>query len=82
MPGRDDGQLYRYQFKNISTDLRFDLVGGDDRLRNLHVRVVERPQIFRMVLECEFPEYLQRTPRTIPVSGRVELPEGTQAFVG
>jgi len=80
IPGRDDAQLYRYQFKKVAADLKFDLVGGDDRLRNLQLRVVERPQIFRMVLECEFPAYLQRTPQTIPVSGRVELPEGTQAI--
>lgn len=80
LPGRDDAQLYRYQFKKVAADVNFDLVGGDDRLRNLQLRVVERPQIFRMVLECEFPEYLGRTPQTIPVSGRVELPEGTHAI--
>ena len=79
LPGRDDGQLYRYQFKKVSADLRFDIVGGDARLRNLQLRIVERPQIFRMVLECEFPEYLGRAAQTVPVSGRVELPEGTQA---
>ncbi len=79
LPGRDDGQLYRYQFKKVAADLKFDLVGGDARLRNLQLRVVERPQIFRMVLECEFPKYLGRAAQTIPVSGRVELPEGTQA---
>ena len=80
VPGRDDGQLYRYQFKKVAADLKFDLVGGDARLRDLQLRVVERPQIFRMVLECEFPEYLGRTPQTIPVSSRVELPEGTRAI--
>ena len=79
LPGRDKGQLYRYQFKKVAADLKFDLVGGDARLRNLQLRVVERPQIFRMVLECEFPKYLGRASQTIPVSGRVELPEGTQA---
>lgn len=80
IPGRDDGQRYRYQFKKVAADLEFDLVGGDDRIRDLQLRVVERPQIFRMVLECEFPPYLRRSPQTIPVSGRVELPEGTQAL--
>jgi len=79
LPGRDEAQAYRYQFKKVAADLEFDLVGGDDRIRNLKLRVVERPQIFRMVLECEFPEYLGRTPQTIPVSGQVELPEGTWA---
>lgn len=80
VPGRDDGQLFRYQFKKVAADLKFDLVGGDDRLRGLQLHVVERPQIVRMLLQCEFSNYLQRTPQTIPVSGRVELPEGTQAI--
>ncbi|MGI9427687.1 MAG: hypothetical protein ACR2NM_03435 [Bythopirellula sp.] len=80
VPGRDGAQLYRYQFKKVAADLTFDLVGGDDRLQDLTLRVVERPQIFRMLMECEFPEYLKRAPQTIPVSGRVELPEGTQAM--
>jgi len=77
LPGRDDSQLFRYTFKNVVTDLEFDLIGGDDRLRDLKLRVVERPQIVRMNFECEFPEYMQRSPQSIPVSGRVELPEGT-----
>ncbi len=80
LPGRDGAQRYRYQFKKVSADLRFDVVGGDDRLRDLQLRVVERPQIVRMLLECEFPSYLGRSPQTIPVSGRVELPEGTSAI--
>ncbi|NOY28824.1 MAG: hypothetical protein GXP28_01220 [Planctomycetes bacterium] len=77
LSGRDDHQLFRYTFKNVVTDLEFDLIGGDDRLRDLKLRVVERPQIIRMLLDCEFPEYMQRSPQSIPVSGRVELPEGT-----
>jgi len=77
LPGRDDNQLFRYTFNNVVTDLEFDLIGGDDRLRNLKLNVVERPQIVRMLFECEYPEYMQRSPQSIPVSGRVELPEGT-----
>ncbi len=79
LPGRDDAQLFRYTFKNVIADLEFDVVGGDDRLRDFKLRVVERPQIVRMLFECTFPEYMQRSPQTIPVSGRVELPEGTAA---
>lgn len=79
VPGRDEAQLFRYEFKKVASNLSFDLVGGDDRLRGLQLRVVERPQIYRVVLECEFPAYLNRPPQTIPVSGRTELPEGTRA---
>jgi len=77
LSGRDDHQLFRYTFKNVVADLEFDLIGGDDRLRDLKLRVVERPQIVRMLFDCEFPEYMQRSPQSISVSGRVELPEGT-----
>ncbi len=77
--GRDRGQQFRYTFKNVVADLEFDLLGGDDRLRGLKLRVVERPQIIRMTFESEFPEYMQRAPQSIPVSGRVEVPEGTAA---
>ncbi|MEM8944863.1 MAG: hypothetical protein AAGD11_06730 [Planctomycetota bacterium] len=76
--GRDESQLFRYEFKKVSASLDFDLVGGDDRVRDLRLNVVERPQIVRMLFECKFPAYLNRTPQTIPVSGRVEVPEGTE----
>ncbi|MCH8839563.1 MAG: hypothetical protein IH831_02580 [Planctomycetes bacterium] len=79
LPGRDQAQHFRYTFQNVATDLRFDLVGGDDRIRDLRIHVVERPQIERITLDCEYPAYMDRAPRTIPVSGRVELPEGTTA---
>lgn len=79
LPGRDQAQRFHYQFKQVAADLRFDVVGGDDRLRDLRLKVVERPQIMRTILECEYPEYLHRSPRTLEVSGRVELPTGTWA---
>ncbi len=80
LPGRDAAQQFRYTFQNVASDLRFDLVGGDDRIRDLRLHVVERPQIERIVLDCEYPIYMDRTPRSIPVvSGRVELPEGARA---
>ena len=79
LPGRDAAQQFRYTFNHVVSNLEFDLVGGDDRIRHLRLHVVERPQIVHMLLECTFPPYMQRPPRTIPVSGRVELPEGTRA---
>ncbi|MCA9230547.1 MAG: hypothetical protein KDA57_07845 [Planctomycetales bacterium] len=78
--GRDDGQRFTYSFRNVAADLEFDLIGGDDRLRNLKLQVVERPQIVSMLFECEFPEYMQRSAQSIPVSGRIELPEGSTAL--
>ena len=56
------------------------MIGGDDRIRNLRLHVVERPQIVRTALECEFPSYLDWSPQTLPFSGRAEVPYGTTAI--
>ena len=78
VPGRDDAQQYSYTFK-VSSDLEFDVLGGDDRVRNLRLHAVERPAVTRVWLEVEYPEYMRREPRSIPVSGRAEIPEGARA---
>ncbi|BBO33263.1 hypothetical protein [Lacipirellula parvula] len=77
-PGRDEAQEYNYTFK-VSSDIEFDVIGGDDRIRNLRLRAVERPAITRVWLEVDYPKYMEREPRSVPVSGRAELPEGAKA---
>ena len=79
LPGRDDAQLFRYTFQTVSSDFSFDVIGGDDRIRDLWLQVVDRPQISRIVVDCNYPAYLNRGPENVPVPSRVELPEGTQA---
>jgi hypothetical protein len=79
LPGRDPAQRYRYQFKHVVSDLDFEILGGDDRVENLHLRVVERPQVVLLSVGVEYPAYLQREPRSIEVGGRLELPEGASA---
>lgn len=77
--GRDQAQLFQYMFK-VSSDVDFDVVGGDDRVRNLRLHPVERPAVKSLALECTYPDYMQREPRELPVaSGRAELPEGSSA---
>ena len=76
--GRHAFQEYRYQFKTVTTDLMFDVVGGDARVEDLQLRVVERPRIVKMELDCEYPAYLERPPLTLQVSGSVDLPEATR----
>lgn len=78
-PGRDDAQLYTYTFK-VSSDVTFDVIGGDDRVRNLKLHPVERPAVKDLALLCDYPAYLQRETRLLPVSsGRADLPEGSSA---
>jgi hypothetical protein len=76
--GEDANQPFRYEFKNLSTDITFDVIGGDDRVRGLKLHVVERPQIVRTSLECDYPQYLGWAPVTRPFSGRAEVPFGTK----
>ena len=45
--GRDEFQLFRYEFKRVAGDMTFDVVGGDDRVRDLELRVVDRPELLR-----------------------------------
>jgi hypothetical protein len=77
-PGRDEFQLYRYVFKRVSESMTLDVVGGDDRVRNLRLEVVERPELFSLEFECEYPEYLGREPRLLAVTGGMRIPEGTR----
>ncbi len=77
-PGRDAAQRYTYAFK-VGADLEFDVIGGDDRIRNLRLHAVERPTATRIALDVTYPKYIDREPRTIAVSGRAELPEGASA---
>ena len=73
-----DFQLFRYEFKHVVGDMEFDVVGGDDRVRNLHLQVVDRPELYAIELECIYPEYLGREPRHLPVTGGMRIPEGTK----
>jgi hypothetical protein len=79
-PGRkpDEFQLFRYQFKRVAADMTFDVVGGDDRVRDLRLQVVDRPELFAIELECVYPDYLQREPRRLPVTGGMRIPEGAR----
>jgi hypothetical protein len=76
--GSEEFQLFRYQFKRVATDMTFDVVGGDDRVRDLRLQVVNRPELFAIELECVYPEYLRREPRRLPVTGGMRIPEGTR----
>jgi hypothetical protein len=75
---REDYQLFRYEFKHVVGNMDFDVVGGDDRVRDLHLQVVDRPELAAIELECVYPEYLGRQPRRLPVTGGMRIPEGTK----
>src|SRR5262249_1021387 len=75
---REDYQLFRYEFKHVVGDMNFDIIGGDDRVRDLHLQVVDRPELVSIELACVYPEYLSRQARRLPVTGAMRIPEGTK----
>jgi hypothetical protein len=79
--GPDGFQLFRYEFKHVGGDMDFDVVGGDDRVRNLHLKVVDRPELVAFELECVYPTYIERLPRRLPVTGGMRIPEGTRILL-
>ncbi len=80
--GADDHfQEYSYTFQAVLAPITFDVVGGDARVDDLRIEVVESPTVVEMTLECEFSPYMHRAPRTLLVSGVTQIPLGTQVTV-
>jgi hypothetical protein len=80
-PGEDPFQHYSHTFRGVLSPIEFDVVGGDDRIDDLRIEVVDSPTIIETTLDCRFPEYTGRPPRTLPVSGVVQLPLGTEVVL-
>lgn len=77
-PARDRHQEYAYTFRGVLTPIRFDVVGGDDAVRDLRIDVVPSPSIVDVALDCQYPDYMDRPPRTLPVAGVMQIPVGTR----
>ncbi len=80
-PAGDPWQEYSLKFESILSSLSFDVVGGDDRLRDLRIQVVDSPAVTQMVLNCRYPDYMGRAPRRLPVTGAMQVPLGTDVTV-
>lgn len=80
-PGRDRFQKYSYTFREILSPTEFELVGGDARLGGLRIEVVESPKIESLELVCEYPAYMDRSPRRVPVIGSMRIPRGARVTI-
>ena len=79
--GRDAFQEYSHVFRGVLAPIEFDLSGGDARLQGLRIEVVDSPTIDRLILHCEYPNYMARKPQDVHVIGVMQIPEGTQVTV-
>lgn len=80
-PGQDEYQEYAYTFRGVLAPIVFDVVGGDAAIRGLKIDVVDNPTIVEMSLDCEFPKYMDRPPRSLAVAGPMQIPVGTAITV-
>ncbi len=80
-PAKDAFQEFTYTRRNVLSPIRFDVRGGDASLNDLRIEVVESPNIDQWTLDCEFPAYLGRKKRRLPVTGVMPLPQGTRVTV-
>lgn len=79
-PGVDPFQRFSYTFENILNPIRFDVLGGDDALRDLRIVVVDSPTL-TMQIDCEYPAYTGYAPKTFPVAGMMQFPWGSRLLV-
>jgi len=79
--GKDEFQRYSYTFQGILTSVDFDVKGGDCTVRDLRIQVVESPTVTEMRLHLKLPEYTGRPERELPVTGVMQIPEGTDVTV-
>ncbi len=82
LAGRDRFQTYSYTFRGILAPIDLDLRGGDAAIRGLRIEVVDSPTLVRLEAQCRYPDYMGRTPRTVPAAGVVPIPKGTQVTLG
>ena len=71
-------QRYSHTFRGVLSPIELEIRGGDNRIEGLRIEVVESPTIEEVRLVCEYPAYMKRLPRTLPVISTVtEIPFGT-----
>ena len=70
-------QLFTYIIKKPKEDLAIEVRGGDGRLRDLRLKVVEPPSLATINLQITPPKYIGGEPRPLAATRLVEVPAGS-----
>ena len=73
----EKSQLFTYIIKKPKEDLAIEVRGGDGRLRDLRLDVVEPPSLANINLQITPPEYIGGEPRPLAATRLVEVPAGS-----
>lgn len=74
-------QTFGHVIEGVNADLRLEVRGGDARLKNLRLAVVEPPTTETITLRATPPPYLGGPMRSPPVSRLVSLPRGSRVEI-
>ncbi len=72
----DGAQAFGHVLKGVGEDLVLEVRGGDARLRDLRLVVVDAPGLERLDITAMPPEYLGGGRRRVPASRLVQVPAG------
>ena len=65
-------------FKGILSDVKFDVIGNDYRIRNQSIAVVDSPQVVNVNIRCERPEYTGLAASDTAWFPGIKLPQGSR----
>jgi hypothetical protein len=80
-PEKSRYQRFSYAFESVVSPITFDVAGGDDAIRGLRIEVVDNPAIVTMEVDCEYPPYTGRTPKSFPMTNVMQFPWGSRITV-
>jgi hypothetical protein len=76
-----DGQAFGHVLKAVNDSLDLEIRGGDARLRNLRIEVLEPPALEKLLITSTPPAYLRSGPRESPPARIVQIPRGSQVEI-
>lgn len=74
-------QYYVYKFAGLTDSVSFDIRGGDARLRDYEIQVVDNPTLSDLQLVAHYPAYMGRADQTLKASGLMQIPLGTELIL-
>ncbi len=75
--GKEDFQFFTYTFEAVPSGRMLEIAGGDVRLRDLQLEVVDSPTLTELKLDFRYPEYTQLSPSFgNDATGAMQVPRG------
>lgn len=75
--GQEPFQYFTYTFEAVPSGRMLEIAGGDVRLRDLQLEVVDSPTLTELKLDFSYPEYTQLSPSfDNDATGAMQVPRG------